>query len=99
MLLMIASMPLSEHDPPQSMVGSTPCLNIAMLLMSIDIMFARSHHATGERRHATLEHGHLLSKIGRASCREIAMLLVGIDIMTERTYHATDERQHATFRA
>src|SRR5206468_11383338 len=38
---------------PLTMVDSTSCLHIAMLLMSMDIMFARSHHATDERRHTT----------------------------------------------
>src|SRR3954447_2001903 len=70
---MTAALPTHRHRHSLSMVGSTSCLNIAMLLMSIDIMFARSHHATDGRRHATLEHDHLLFMVGSAPCLNIRM--------------------------
>src|SRR4051794_702010 len=53
MLLVDAGMPLSGHGQPLSMIGLTSCLNIAMLLMGIDIMSVRPRHATDERLHAT----------------------------------------------
>ena len=53
MLLVNAGMPLSEHDHSLFMIGLTLCLNIVMLLMGIDIMSARPHHATDGCRHVT----------------------------------------------
>jgi len=55
---MTAAPPTCRHRHPLSMVGSTLCLNIAMLLMSIDMMSARPHHAIGERRYAIGERRH-----------------------------------------
>src|SRR4051794_6175626 len=43
------------HHHSLFMIGLTSCLNIAMLLMSIDIMSARSHHATDKRRKITFK--------------------------------------------
>src|SRR3954452_3476609 len=96
---MTAALPTHRHRHPLFMIGSTSCLNIAMLLMGIDIMFARSHHATDGRRHATFRTWSPLSMIGSTPCLNIAMLLMSIDIMSARPYHATDGRRHATFRA
>ena len=41
---MTAVPPTRHHCHPLFMIGSTPCLNIVMLLMGIDMMFMESHH-------------------------------------------------------
>src|SRR5436190_22828284 len=48
---MTAVPPTRHHRHPLFMIGSTPCLNMVMLLMGIDMMFMEPHHGYGGNLH------------------------------------------------